>query len=229
MAGTKYTVEQGDCISSIAFDHNMFPDTIWDHADNAELKKKRKDPNALLPGDVVVIPDKELKEEQCQAEQKHRFKRKGVPEKLRIQFLTGDEKDDAPRKGIPYTLDITTKGGRPVPQKKGKTDNDGFLDEPIPPDAVRGIIILGEDEDEELHEIALGHIDPIDTISGIQARLNNLGYGCGDEDGALGPMTGNAIRDFQADNDLEVLSGDFEFDDIDQATLDKVEKLYCGE
>ena len=176
MADKKYTVKQGDCISSIAFKYGFFPDTIWNDSKNSKLKQDRKDPNALFPGDSLVIPEKQLKEEQCQAEQKHRFRRKGVPERLRIQFLTGDEEEDAPRKGIPYTLDITTKSGGPVPQKKGKTDNDGFLDETIPPDASVGKIVLDEGEDEQVHEGMLGHLDPIDTISGVQARLNNLDY-----------------------------------------------------
>jgi N-acetylmuramoyl-L-alanine amidase len=143
--------------------------------------------------------------------------------------MLGDEKEDAPRKGIPYTLDITTKSGGPVPQKKGKTDNNGFLDETIPPDASVGIIVLDEGEDEQVHEGMLGHLDPIDTISGVQARLNNLDYNCGDEDGILGVMTRNAIRNFQADNDLEILTGDFDFTDIDQDTLDKIEELSSGE
>ncbi len=225
-----YKVKQGDCISSIAYKYNFFPKTIWDHPDNAEIKKLRKNPNALFPGDEIVIPDKELKEEQCQAEQKHSFKRKGVPEKLRIQFLTGDEDDDAPRKGIPYTLDITTKSGRSVPQIKGKTDNKGFLEEDIPPDAYKGKVVLDEGEDEEVHEYLLGHIDPIDTISGVRARLENLGFDCGGYGDKLDEMTIEAIRNFQADHDLETLPDDFkDFKDIDQDTLDKLEELYSGE
>jgi len=227
MAARKYTVKQGDCISSIAFAYNLFPKTIWDHPDNAELKKLRKDPNALFHGDSLVIPDKESKEESCQSEKKHRFRRKGVPEKLRIQFRVGDEDEDAFRKQVPYTLDITTKSGRPVPRKEGKTDNNGFLDESIPPDALKGIIVLDEGEDEEVYEILLGHLDPIDTISGVKARLENLGYDCGEDDDPQDQMTIDAIRDFQADNDLEILTGDFK--EIDQDTLDKIEELYSGE
>jgi hypothetical protein len=227
MPDRKYTVKQGDCISSIAFAYDLFPKTIWDHPDNAELKKLRKDPNSLFPGDSVVIPEKQLKEEDCQAEQKHRFRRKGVPEKLRIQFLTGAEEDDTPRKAIPYTLDITTKSGRLVPQKKGKTDNNGFLDEAIPPDALKGIIVLDEDEDEEVYDIMLGHIDPIDTPSGIRARLENLGYVCGEDGDTLDDTDIEAIRNFQADNGLEILPDDFT--EVDQDTLDKIEEMYSGE
>ncbi|UCC98955.1 MAG: LysM peptidoglycan-binding domain-containing protein [Phycisphaerales bacterium] len=227
MADRRYTVKQGDCISSIAFAYNLFPKTIWDHPDNVELKKLRKDPNALFPGDSLVIPEKQLKEEQCQAEQKHRFRRKGVPERLRIQFLTGDEEDDAPRKAVPYTLDITTKSGSSVPRKEGKTDNDGYLDEAIPPDALKGVIIFDEGEDQEVYEIMLGHLDPVGTPSGIKARLENLGYECGEDDNTLDYVTIEAVRKFQADNDLKILPSDFT--EIDQDTLDKIEELYSGE
>ena len=57
-----YQVKQGDCISSIAFEHGFFGDTIWNHPNNKDLKTKRQDPNILMPGDMVFVPDKRLKE-----------------------------------------------------------------------------------------------------------------------------------------------------------------------
>ena len=101
------------------------------------------------------------------------------------------------------------------------------MDEKIPPDASKGIIVLDEGENEEVYEIMLGHIDPIDTPSGIKARLENLGYECGEDDNTLDQMTIEAIRMFQADNDLKILPSDFT--EIDQDTLDKLEELYSGE
>src|SRR5258705_2376897 len=82
-----YLVETGDCISSIAFDHGFFWETIWNHPQNAELKSKRKDPNILQEGDVVHTPDLRLKRESRPTNQKHKFVRKGAPAKLRLRIM----------------------------------------------------------------------------------------------------------------------------------------------
>ena len=79
MAYKKYIVKQSDCISSIAFKYGFFPDTIWNDSKNSKLKQDRKDPNVLLPGDEVYIRDKEEKEESCASEERHSFRKKGVP------------------------------------------------------------------------------------------------------------------------------------------------------
>src|ERR1700674_415579 len=96
----QYKIKTGDCISSLAYDYGFFPDTIWNHPDNAELKQKRKDPNVLMRGDLLVIPDKEIKEVTKSTEQAHRFRKKGVPAKLKVRLLKKGE----PRKNEKYRL-----------------------------------------------------------------------------------------------------------------------------
>src|SRR5262245_42749248 len=71
-----YEVEQGDCIASIAARFGYLWQTIWNAPANAEIKRIRKDPNVLLPGDRVVLPDKLLRHEACDTEKRHRFVRK---------------------------------------------------------------------------------------------------------------------------------------------------------
>src|SRR6266446_4614155 len=82
-----YEVQDGDCVSSIAFAHGFFWETLWNDGKNSSLKEKRKDPNILKAGDMMHIPERTLKEESCATEQKHKFKLKGVPAKLRLRLV----------------------------------------------------------------------------------------------------------------------------------------------
>jgi hypothetical protein len=57
----RHVVKPGDSVIQLSDEHGFYAMTIWDHADNAELKQKRADMNILMEGDVVVIPDKREK------------------------------------------------------------------------------------------------------------------------------------------------------------------------
>lgn len=186
----KYKVKQGDCISSIAYNNGFFPDTLWNHPDNAKLKQKRQKPNILMPGDEVFIPDKEERNENCPTEQKHRFRLKEVPVNMRIRLLY----EDVPLANESYILNVNGDSFQ------GKTDDEGKLEHSIIPNAKQASILLGEDQQEST--IELGRLDPLNEIVGIQKRLNNLGYDCGPEDGKLGPKTKAAIQSFQRENGL---------------------------
>jgi len=181
-----YTVQNGDCISSIAFEHGFFPDTIWNHGDNAELKSKRKDPNVLMAGDVVVIPDKQINEISKPSEQEHRFRKKGVPAKLKVRVLKKGEL----RKNEKYRLIIDGK------VLEGSTDGEGFVEKPLPPNAREGKLILGEGERKDTFVFRFGHVDPLDTDEGVAGRLHNLGYSAGTD------LPG-ALRKFQRENGLQ--------------------------
>jgi N-acetylmuramoyl-L-alanine amidase len=181
----EYSVEEGDCIESIAAQYGSFWETVWNHPRNQELKSQRKNPNTLMPGDVVFVPDRALKEQACSTDQKHRFKRKGVPSMLRIRLLN----EDGPRRSERYILVIDGK------TYSGSTDPEGWLKHPVRPEARSGTLLVGDDQDE--YTLELGHLDPIEEISGVQARLNNLDFNCGPVDGVLGPSTAAAIRRFQ--------------------------------
>ncbi len=189
-----HVVRDGDCISSIAKDTGHFWETIWYEPANAELRDARKDPNVLLAGDRVAVPLITPKEEPGESEQLHRFVRKGQPEMLRVRIL----RDGTPRINQPYTVEVAGAVYR------GNTDATGKLQCPIPPNARRANLAVGTEPDIDEYELELGRIDPISELSGVQGRLNNLGFDCGAVDGRWGPRTERALRDYQKHCQLEV-------------------------
>jgi N-acetylmuramoyl-L-alanine amidase len=65
---------------------------------------------------------------------------------------------------------------------------------------------------EHVWPLRIGHLNPMDEtpdegVSGIQARLRNLGYDVGPIDHRLGRRTRAAIRAFQRDNPPLVVDG----------------------
>ena len=55
----------------------------------------------------------------------------------------------------------------------------------------------------DVYDIIQDQLKPITTVEGIQARLNNLGYNSGIVDGIVGPLTSQALKEFQTDHGLE--------------------------
>src|SRR5215813_1534190 len=97
-----HIVQQGECISSIAFAAGFLPETLWDLPENADLKSLRKDLNILHPGDVVEVPELRLREEDRPTGARHSFVKKGVPALIRLQVFDGEK----PRANQEYTLTI---------------------------------------------------------------------------------------------------------------------------
>ena len=206
-----YIVQQGECVGSIAYEHGFFWETVWNLAENAELKRTRKNPNVLLAGDLLTIPAKRMKDESGGTEQRHRFRRKGVPEILAIAFL---DRQNKPRAGLNYKLVIDGEA------RRGTTDSHGALRESIPPGSSHGQLILGDAPNEERFELQLGHLDPVKDLGGVQMRLQNLGYDCGSVDGQETPEFVEALEKFQSDQKLQVTG------EVDEATHNKLEELH---
>jgi N-acetylmuramoyl-L-alanine amidase len=52
--------------------------------------------------------------------------------------------------------------------------------------------------------VKLGHLNPLETVSGIKGRLNNLGYYCGEVNDVEDEFYDAAVRQFQEDHGLAV-------------------------
>ncbi|WIG94820.1 peptidoglycan-binding domain-containing protein [Myxococcus sp. SDU36] len=83
-----------------------------------------------------------------------------------------------------------------------------FIEHAVPVDTEMATLRVWKDAHAEVPglvwRLRVGHLDPIDTVSGIQGRLRNLGFGCGPIDGIAGPLTEAAVRAFQRNHGLSV-------------------------
>jgi hypothetical protein len=190
-----YTVKQGDHLSKIAKD-NGFTDytVIWDHPNNADLKKERQNPNVLYPGDQIFIPDMEQKQESGATDKRHTFTVDKKTLKLRLLLEDIFEK---PISGAPCALLVGDQTFQPITDAKGK------IEQEIPADATNGILVIQSDQtpfQNDLIPLKIGYLDPVEFISGQQARLNNLGYFAGVVGGVDFPALQSAIEEFQCDH-----------------------------
>ena len=187
------TIQQGDSIDSLSYVRGLFPQSVWNHAENAELKKLRKDPNVLKAGDVVFFPELVPKTVDCVTEKLHSFRRKAVP--ARIGFKLLDDRGQ-PRANLRYVLRIDHK------LFDGTTDAEGTVEFDVPPNAQVAILKLTETDEE--FNLGIGHMDPIDTDSGLAHRLSNLGFPVTLTDGEPEPDSlAAALYAFQNHNKLE--------------------------
>jgi N-acetylmuramoyl-L-alanine amidase len=185
--GEIYTIAAGDCLSGIAWMRGFGRwQTIYEAPENEKFRKKRPNPNVIYPGDELVIPEKEMREESCASEKRHHFKVHRSTWILRIELR------DELFKGIenlPFVLEIP--GGVKI---DGKTRTNGRIETPVPAWAKTATLRL-PGRQIALH---LGGLDPVRQVTGVQQRLNNLGFNAGAVDGILGPKTRKAVAAFQA-------------------------------
>jgi hypothetical protein len=180
----EYRVRQGECILSIAEKTGFFWRDIWEHPENNGLRKRKREPGTLHPGDVVYIPEHRIKYENGATDQLHRFRKRGTPARVRLRLMENDK----PRAGEHYLLDVDGA------LFQGTTDNDGIIECSIAPDAKEARLVLDEDEE---YVFELGCLDPVSETTGQQARLEQLGFTCGAAEGDVGLQSEDAVRNFQ--------------------------------
>jgi putative peptidoglycan binding protein len=211
---SRHTVMQGEHLSRIAADHGFGSiGPIWDHPENAELKQRRGNPSVLAAGDEVFIPNKLKKSHRVQTGHTAQFRVREPTVVLRFRLL---DPFGNPMADTPCELEA---GGQVFPLV---SDGDGRIEQKVRIRAERGTLRVGDDLELE---IRIGHLDPIDTPAGLQARLNNLGFFVGDPGGqGLGDVDPEklafAIELFQGLNGLPVDG------QASQEVLDKIKELH---
>ena len=143
------------------------------------------------------------------AEKRHRFRRKGVPQFLRIQLMENDE--PVANMGCQITIDGI--------HARGTTDGEGWLKQPIAPDAKVARLLFDNGTE---YELDLGHLDPIDTVRGVKQRLEALRYYAGPIDGQMDADAIAALKAFQLRQNLSVTG------ESDQKTRDALVEIFGG-
>jgi hypothetical protein len=198
--GFKHPVTGGECLAQLADRFGFTLDALWNDPANESLRKSRPG-GEPIPGDLLWVPARGTKAHPVQGGETHVFRRNGLPEILRVRFVDAAGKA---RAGAAYLMRVTTSPLSPQEDRTGKTDGEGFLVEPLPLFATEAEVQLRAASGLETHLLHVGRLEPVETVRGVQSRLRNLRYPCGDDDGEVGPMTRMALQTFQIDQGLEV-------------------------
>src|SRR5579863_8777034 len=188
--GTIHEVQDGEYLLSIAKQYG-FRDwhIIWDDPNNADFRKRRKNPNVIYVGDQIYIPDKEEKDQSGGTGKRHSFKL-APREKptLKVKFR---DTENRPFKDEPYELSFMNGDDKDDPIS-GTTDGDGILSHEIPPD--RDAAEVWFTRQKLRWHLDIADLDPAlqedsgeAVIRGVQQRLGSLGFPCGSVDGIFGP------------------------------------------
>ncbi len=201
-----HRVSEGDCLSSIAERYGFFWETLWNHPQNEHIVRDRKDPNTLMVGDAVFIPEKRMKSFIRATGARYTWQMKGVPVKFRVQVRWGDE----PMANEPYLLTIDDA------VHEGTTDAEGRVEVRIRPGARSGHLRVGSGDRMVEHPLVLGAMPPVTEPVGVLERLRNLGFYHGERRDDMNDEARNALRTFQQQYALDVTG---EIDDAVRAAL----------
>lgn len=195
VAVTVYTVQAGDCLSSIADKHG-FADwrTVYDHEGNAEFRKKRPDPNTILPGDTLHVPEPKLQSYSLQTGQTHTF----VVARPQTRLCLALEVEELTK----YELNVAGE------RFTGSVSDATPFEHPIPCDATEAELTIWAANDDTRSDartfmLRVGYLHPIEERSGVLGRLTNLGYYDGDLGTPDDVGEAVAIRRFQVEQQLE--------------------------
>lgn len=205
----KHIVKTGECVLTIAEKYGFPWKTLWELGANAKLKGVRKHPTQLVPGDEVFVPDeRDVPVHKAATNKAHSFKVKSSPVLIRLCLVDSGKA----LANEPYTLEI---GGKTI---KDKTDGSGKIEKPVPHGSNEAVLVL--DKRNQKFTLKLGGLEPATEVAGAQARLANLGFYAGKVDGKAGPLTREAVTEFQK------LKGIKETGELDKSTADELAKAF---
>ena len=197
----QHTVTQGETLLRIARQYGFRTSkSLYQHPINAEFRTLRPDPNLIFPGDIIKIPQKTEKFMPLKTGSKNTFVVRDEKEYFRLK-VAYDDGDDITGKRV--VLNIGNQTIDTVLPSDGLVEVELNENDTL---TAQVDLYLKEDQSSpsESFTAQVGHLDPIDTLSGVQARCNLLGFDCGKVDGINGTKTKAGVKGFQFVHGLEV-------------------------
>lgn len=203
MAMIPYVIKQGDYLVKLAHELGFDLATILDHEKNAELKKKRPNPNVLYPGDVLFIPEPTPPATPVAQGTSNDYGAT-VPTVKVTLVLEGD--------GKPMANQACEVEG--LPETSATTDGQGEVTFEVPVN-VREFTVTLTGTDYQ-YQVMVAHVDPPTEQSGIRQRLTNLGHYRRASDPEDAEAYAGAVASFQQASGLPQTG------EVDDATRDAI-------
>jgi N-acetylmuramoyl-L-alanine amidase len=162
-----YVIRQGDFLLALAHQFGFDADTVWNDPKNAQLRQLRPNPNILYPTDVLYIPDQNASPvmQSLATGTTNNFVSSAPTTTLSVTFVGNDPTAYASKA---YTI-------QELDQLTGVvTDGNGVAKFDAPVTLQNATLVFTETGAS--YALSIGGMDPIDTLSGIFLRLQNLGY-----------------------------------------------------
>ena len=202
-----HIVEAHEHLAGIAAQHGFENlETILNAPENGQLREKRGDPNQLLAGDEVFIPEKRVASFERPVPGHHSFRVHIAQLELRLKVLDLFGK---PVINAACTLKVDGES------TALKTDSEGLVIAKIKRTAALAELAVADD----VYHLQVGALDPLPEQTGVEGRLQNLGYLDAEPEGIDGEQqVASAVELFQADQGL---AANGEVDDQVLATLER--------
>lgn len=213
-----HIVAKGETLWRIAQQYGFTESkSVYQHPANAAFRQQRPNPNLICPGDQINIPQAKPVSELKSLGRTHTFIQPDTEkETLELKLQSGALSCAGKRA-------VLTIGKQRIDTVVGE---DSVLRMDLDPNtsAENGQLELYDHPDDEKpsyqSQLNIGHLEPIESLAGIQARCNALGFPCGVVDGIMGAKTREGIQQFQQAHDLSV-DGEH-----NQALQDKLQDVY---
>lgn len=190
-----YVVRQGEHLAQIAYRLGFDANRVWSDPANDALREVRPDPDMLAPGDILHVPRAEPAAPlSLSTGARNRFRVRVPTVRVRVAIGRGGTLV----RSEPFEARPSADREAP-PIATGSTDGDGIAELEVPAD-LRHVRLTLPGRGLAF-ELRVGDLDPIDTPTGLRARLRQLGYFLG----SGGPdEVARALAAFQADHGLDV-------------------------